>query len=322
VEETRFLALQTVIPCDFTRATGGMRFPVRGRDIQMFVGSTKNYSSWVKDQIERAGLLETQDFILLTEKGKQKEARGGHNRSEYYYTIDAAKKICMIASTPKGNEVREYFLECERRAGLGGALDEYDVLHQLVDKARTTDRKMAVLSKNVAGLTDRVTVLEVARVEDVQSYTFAITTIRHDVETERTERLRSEQREARRRRNQHLYYKQVRFPNHVTAAFQSLWPGQDCMMPGCTETNIIRHKCFQWDHVHPSAKGGPNTIENIGLICQWCNGKKRDRLIPDYRPIALVRALQAQAEAWAAEDAAKAAAAQQAQLSFLDSCLE
>jgi phage anti-repressor protein len=315
MDETRFLALQTVIPCDFTRMTGGTLFPVRGRDIQAFVGSTGAYSTWAIDQNDRAGFVERRDFILLLNHQRQTGGSGGHNRKEYYYTINAAKKICMMASTPKGNEVREYFLECERRAGIGIARDQYDVMHQIIEDARTTNRNVAVLA-------DRATVLEVTRVDDVQSHTFALQQVVARIEAERSDRLRSEQREARRRRNARTYFKQKRFPGYVKAAFQAIWSSQDCMMPGCTEANIIRRRCFEWDHVVPSSKDGPNTIINIGLICEWCNGEKRDRLIPDYRPVWVVRALQRQADEWAEEDAAKAAAAQQAQLSLLDSCIE
>lgn len=36
------------------------------------------------------------------------------------------------------------------------------------------------------------------------------------------------------------------------------------------------------DHVIPLTKGGPNTIDNIQVLCRSCNSIKRDRVI-DYR---------------------------------------
>lgn len=35
------------------------------------------------------------------------------------------------------------------------------------------------------------------------------------------------------------------------------------------------------DHIHPMAKGGSNTIENIVLACSACNMAKGDRLLDD-----------------------------------------
>ena len=36
-------------------------------------------------------------------------------RIEYHFTISAAKEIAMMSGSPKGKEVRLYFIECEKR---------------------------------------------------------------------------------------------------------------------------------------------------------------------------------------------------------------
>jgi len=88
---------------------------VNAREMHTFLGVSKDFTSWIKAQIERARLVENRDFILLTQKGEQ-TGRGGHNRIEYHLTIDAGKHIAMMSGTDKGFEVRDYFIECERRA--------------------------------------------------------------------------------------------------------------------------------------------------------------------------------------------------------------
>ena len=38
-------------------------------------------------------------------------------------------------------------------------------------------------------------------------------------------------------------------------------------------------KTWTLDHVHPQAKGGPSTRDNLVLACRDCNQKKADRLL-------------------------------------------
>lgn len=141
-----------------------------------------------------------------------------------------------------------------------------------------------------------------ARIEHVEH---AIIQFPHQLNEERVARLRYQQQQERQRNARRNYFKQVRFPQYVIARFLELWSGRDCMFPGCQETDIIRRRCFQYDHVLPSSKEGPNDITNIGLICKWTNMEKRDQLLPDYRPIWLIERLKEQAAEWAREDAQK-----------------
>lgn len=88
------------------------------RELHSFLEVRRDFSTWVKDQIERARLVEGREFVtesLLPEKGEQR-GRGGHNRLDYHLTIDAAKHVAMMSGTDRGFQVREYFIECERRS--------------------------------------------------------------------------------------------------------------------------------------------------------------------------------------------------------------
>lgn len=88
---------------------------VDARQLHAFLEVAKDFSSWMKAQIERGRLREGRDFCLLTQKGEQ-SGRGGHNRTDYALTVDAAKHVAMMSGTERGFQAREYFLECERRA--------------------------------------------------------------------------------------------------------------------------------------------------------------------------------------------------------------
>jgi len=86
---------------------------VNARDLHAFLGVGKDFSNWIKKQIERARLVENRDFIKLAQKGEREII--GQIPIDYYLTIESAKHIGMISGTDKGFEVREYFIECEKQ---------------------------------------------------------------------------------------------------------------------------------------------------------------------------------------------------------------
>lgn len=85
---------------------------VNARDLHEALVSQKDFTNWIKQQIDRAFLIENSDFAIFALKGENP----GRPRIEYLLTVDAAKNIAMMSGTQRGQEVRSYFIECERRA--------------------------------------------------------------------------------------------------------------------------------------------------------------------------------------------------------------
>jgi len=83
---------------------------VNARDLYEFLEIKQDFSGWIKNQIERARLVENKDFLTLTKKVARQIL------IEYFITVESAKNIGMLSQTDKGFEVRAYFLECERIA--------------------------------------------------------------------------------------------------------------------------------------------------------------------------------------------------------------
>lgn len=55
---------------------------------------------------------------MLPKTGEQSEpynSRGGRNRLEYFVTLDTAKHLAMMEKNEKSYEIRQYFIECEKR---------------------------------------------------------------------------------------------------------------------------------------------------------------------------------------------------------------
>lgn len=87
---------------------------VNARELHAFLGSSQEFSNWIKARIAKYDFIENQDFVCLTVLSG-KEGRGGHNAKDYLLTLDMAKELSMVERTPKGKEARQYFIECERQ---------------------------------------------------------------------------------------------------------------------------------------------------------------------------------------------------------------
>ena len=85
---------------------------VNARDIHAFLEVGKDFSNWIKAQIKRARLAENRDYVAFAQKG----VGGKFDAIEYHLTIEAGKHVSMMSGTDKGFEVRDYFIECERKA--------------------------------------------------------------------------------------------------------------------------------------------------------------------------------------------------------------
>lgn len=83
---------------------------VNARDLHARLDIRKDFSDWIKAQL---GDFFTQgiDFEVFPQKGEN----GNRPRIEYALTLECAKHVAMLSRTSKGREIRDYFIECERR---------------------------------------------------------------------------------------------------------------------------------------------------------------------------------------------------------------
>lgn len=84
------------------------------RNLHAFLGVKKVFAAWITNRISEYEFIENQDYILLSNLGKQTSGRGGHNRKDYHLTLDTAKELAMVERNEKGRQIRRYFIECER----------------------------------------------------------------------------------------------------------------------------------------------------------------------------------------------------------------
>ncbi len=123
---------------------------VNARELHGNLGVGKDFSTWIKNQIVRARLLEGQDFIKVTEKGERKSGvRGASIKKEYYLTLDAAKHIAMVSRAQKGFEIRQYFIEFEKAYSLPPNFQIPQTRAEALRLAADLEEKIALDAPNV-----------------------------------------------------------------------------------------------------------------------------------------------------------------------------
>lgn len=112
--------LQTIVPVGSTRIGSDLVPTVSARSLHAFLESKQDFSTWIKARIEQYGFQKDADFLVVQpapqENGALESVRYPQWRIEYYLTMDMAKELAMVERNAKGKEIRQYFIECERRA--------------------------------------------------------------------------------------------------------------------------------------------------------------------------------------------------------------
>lgn len=84
---------------------------VSAKELYEFLGfDSSNWNRWAKKNIEANQFaFENQDFkgfVTMT---------NGNETKDYALTVDFAKRLAMMARTEKGEQARQYFIQCEKQ---------------------------------------------------------------------------------------------------------------------------------------------------------------------------------------------------------------
>lgn len=86
------------------------------RDVHAFLGSKQDFSNWAKNRLE--DFVEDVDFISFNKTIEAVDIKGlptYKTMKEYVVTIDTAKHISMVERNEKGKQLRQYFIDCEKK---------------------------------------------------------------------------------------------------------------------------------------------------------------------------------------------------------------
>lgn len=87
---------------------------VNARDLHAFLGSKRDFSTWIKDRIKSYDFIEGVDFQSFTEIVEREV--GATTRIEYVLSVDMAKELSMLEGNDRGKQARQYFIACENMA--------------------------------------------------------------------------------------------------------------------------------------------------------------------------------------------------------------
>lgn len=92
------------------------RITLSARELHEFLGIKTSFKDWFPRMCEY-GFNENQDFNPLKNERVQFEGDRQVKRTvqDYQITLDMAKEIAMIQRSEKGKQIRQYFLELERK---------------------------------------------------------------------------------------------------------------------------------------------------------------------------------------------------------------
>lgn len=108
-----------LVPVFEAEIDGILQPVVNARELHAFLKVGRDFTNWIKGRIQEYRFVKNVDYIIVQNLrspnlASKKDARGGHNRVDYYLSLDMAKELGMVEKTDKGREVRRYFIKCEK----------------------------------------------------------------------------------------------------------------------------------------------------------------------------------------------------------------
>lgn len=105
--------MQDLINIETKNINGELIQTVNARDLHAFLESKQDFSTWMKKRISDYGFVENIDYIVF--HNSVGNPLGGRPAKEDHISLDMAKELSMVERNEKGKQVRQCFIECERR---------------------------------------------------------------------------------------------------------------------------------------------------------------------------------------------------------------
>jgi len=122
---------------------------VSGRELHEFLEVETRYDAWFKRMCEY-GFLENKDFVVVDQKRSTNNPKNPWTTIiDHAISIDMAKHIGMVQRSEKGRQIREYFIECERRLLAPKPITTEDLLMLNVEKIKELQQQVTRLATHI-----------------------------------------------------------------------------------------------------------------------------------------------------------------------------
>lgn len=121
---------------------------VNARELHGFLGAKTKFADWIKDRIEKYEFVENQDFVLASENSEA-SLHGGHNRLDYFLSLDMAKELAMVERNEKGKQARQYFIECEKKLTQPKPMTQIELIAVIANQMAEQERKSLELDNRL-----------------------------------------------------------------------------------------------------------------------------------------------------------------------------
>ena len=102
-----------LIPLHSQTIDGNAVETVSARELHTFLESKQDFSTWIKNRIEKYEFVENADYLL--HKFMEQTPSGAKHKTDYYVSVGMAKELAMVENNDKGKQARKYFIECEKQ---------------------------------------------------------------------------------------------------------------------------------------------------------------------------------------------------------------
>ena len=155
---------------------------VSARDLHAFLESKQDFSTWIKNRIEKYDLVENVDYVTAPQI--YGTANGGHStRLEYALTIDAAKELSMVEGNEKGKQARRYFIACEKKLkeSQPESLSPSELILKLAQMNVENERKMKALEEKQTRLESEIEEIKQRTTTDLHQSTIVAYVSRNNI---------------------------------------------------------------------------------------------------------------------------------------------
>ncbi|MCG8212929.1 antA/AntB antirepressor family protein [Tenacibaculum finnmarkense genomovar finnmarkense] len=141
---------------------------ISARELHGFLEVGKDFSTWVKDRINKYEFIENEDFEVFPNIGEN--SNSGRPRKDYAISLDMAKELSMIEHNEKGKQARRYFIESEKKLKKNKVIDLSDasVVLQLAQNFAEEQKKRVQLESKVRTLTPKADVFDKVMATDTK----------------------------------------------------------------------------------------------------------------------------------------------------------